>query len=63
MVPFVELEINEFFFHQVEMNVFFSPSSGSLAGQTLIIGAKESGETHAKVVSHNGMLSCQSDSL
>ena len=35
----------------------------SLAGQTLIIGAKESGETHAKVVSHDGMLSCQSDSL
>ena len=35
----------------------------SLAGQTLIIRAKESGETHAKVVSHDGMLSCQSDSL
>ena len=31
----------------------------SLVGRTLIIGAKESGETHAKVVSHNGMLSCQ----
>ena len=35
----------------------------SLAGQTLIIQAKEFGETHAKVVSHDGMLSCQSDSL
>ena len=35
----------------------------SLTGQTLIIGAKESGETHAKVVSHDRMLSCQSDSL
>ena len=29
--------------------------------QTLITGEKESGETHAKVVSHDGMLSCQSD--
>ena len=37
--------------------------SSSLAGLTLIIGAKESGETHAEVVSHDGMLSCQSDSL
>ena len=30
-------------------------ASLSLAGQTLIIGAKESGESHAKVVSHNGI--------
>ena len=37
--------------------------TGSLAGQTLIIGAKESGEIHVKVVSHDGMLSCQSDLL
>ena len=35
----------------------------SLVGQTLIIRAKESSETHAKVVSHDGMLSCQSDLL
>ena len=33
----------------------------SLMGQTLIIGAKESGESHTKAVSHDGMLSCQSD--
>ena len=35
----------------------------SLVGQALIIRVKESGETHANVVSHNGMLSCQSDLL
>ena len=43
--------------------LFTMMCSVSLAGQTLIIGAKESGETRAKVVSHDGMLSCQSDSL
>ena len=32
-----------------------------LAGQTLIIEVKESGESHAKVVSHDRMLLCQSD--
>ena len=35
----------------------------SLADQTLIIGVKESGETHAKVMSHGKMLPCQPDSL
>ena len=35
----------------------------SLMSQTLIIGVKESGESHAKVVSHDEMLLCQSDSF
>ena len=37
--------------------------NSSLVGQTLIIGTKESGESHAKVVSHGRILLCQSDSF